>query len=346
MNIRQLLDSNRHEVAEQALRNAREAALEERDPILLKALTGISAWIASLFLLGFVGVGLQPEEDVLIFLGLLTSGFAITIHLKVKGAGIFIQQSTLACMMCGHALLLIGVLAQFDFREPVLPLAITQTALCAIPIWAFRKAAYRVISLLFAAWFWAYYSIDMDSPWLFRIVLAIEVAAFAVLVIRRAKVSSFNYALAIAIGGTLFFLDWIQSNIWHGTFDEALWPSNLILAALFFYVGFNFLRREHAMRPKILLLYGVLVALAFLSSPGLLFAIALLLLGYGLRDHIFLGLGLLYLPLFFIYFYYSLQVSLLAKSGILITSGGLCLFVAWLAQSSAVAGSDSEEAGP
>jgi hypothetical protein len=339
------LGIDQNDAVEQALRSAREAALGDRDPILLKALTGVSAWIASLFLLGFIGAGLQPEEETLIFLGLLTSGLAITLHHKMKGAGIFIQQSTLACMMCGHVLILIGVLAQFDFEEPLLPLAITQTALCAIPIWAFRKAAYRVISLLFAAWIWTYYSVDMDSPWLFRILLTIEVAAFGLLVIRRAKVSSFNYALAIAIGGSLFFLDWIQSSAWRGSFEEALWPSNLILAALVFWIGFTFLKPGQAIHPKILVLFGVLLALSFLSSPGLLFAIALLILGYGLRDHLFLGLGLLSLPLFIVYFYYSLQVSLLAKSGILITSGGLCLFVAWLAQSSAAEVQKDEEAG-
>ena len=335
MTLRDLLHTDQIEPAEAALARAREEAAKEKDPIILKFLTGISAWIASLFLLGFIIVAFEPDESSILAIGVLLAGLAILAHYTTKNAGTFLTQSTLSCMMCGHVMILFGVIELVDHHgDELLTLSITQTLLCALPIWVIRRSAYQASALLLAACFWTYYAVDMNSAWLFRLVLAVETSALGVLTLWRARQDSFSYALALAIGATIFFLDWIQSIAWHDRFEEALWPTNLIMAAFVGIIGWHFLTETTHKQPKIILLFGMLLALAFLSSPGLLYAIALLILGYGLRDPIFGGLGLIGLPTFIVYFYYSLQVSLLEKSGILFASGIICLLAAYLAQRS------------
>ena len=335
MILRDLINEAQIEPAEASLAKAYDDASNEKDPIILQILTGISAWIASLFLLGFILVAIEPDESSILGIGILLAGIAIFAHHFAKNAGTFVTQTTLSCMMCGHLMILFGVLEVMDSGgDELLILSITQTFLCALPIWVVRRSSYQVSSLLLASSFWTYYAVDMNSAWLFRLLLAVEVCGLGALVLWRARRNSFGYALALAIGATILFLDWAQSMIWNARFDEALWPTNLIMAVFVAAIGWHFLPREQRKHPKILLLFCMLVALAFLSSPGLLFTIALLILGYGLRDPIFGGLGLIGLPTFIVYFYYSLQVSLLQKSGILFASGIICLLAAYLAQRS------------
>lgn len=331
MMLRDLLNANQIEPAEAALARARKEATKEKDPIILKILTGLSAWIASLFLLGFIIAAFEPDESSILAIGTLLAGFAILAHHTVKNAGTFVTQSTLSCMICGHVMILFGVIELVDSRgDEMLTLSITQTLMCALPIWVIRRSAYQASALLLAVCFWTYYAVDINSPWLFRLVLAVEVSVLGVLTLWRARQDSFSYALALAIGATIFLLDWIQSISWHDNFDEALWPTNLIMAAFVAVIGWHFLSEADRKQPKIMLLFIMLLALAFLSSPGLLYAVALLILGYGLRDPIYGGLGLIGIPSFIIYFYYSLQVSLLEKSGILFASGVICLLAAYL----------------
>lgn len=335
MKLSELVEDVHHERAKRALTRAKEVEAAERDPILLTLLTGFAAWVASLFLLGFVILGLQPEETGFLILGAMLAALALMIHHKVERANVFVSQSNLSAMMCAHVMVLFGVLANFDRGDELLTLAVTQTALCALPLLAFRNPAYQLVSLLLAAGLWTGYAVEMNAPWLFRLLLAVEVTALGCGVLWRARRSSFTYALAIAIGGTLFFLDWVHSIAYMGAFEEPLWPTNLILSAFVAVTGAFLLNAEQRKTPTIVIAYILLLALAFLSSPGLLFAVAMLLLGYGLRDPIFSGLGLASLPLFIVYFYYSLEVTLLLKSGILLASGIICLLMALLAHRSA-----------
>lgn len=334
MKLRDLINEDQLAQAETALVNAQSKAAKEKDPIILKVLTGISAWVASLFLLGFIIIAIKPDGSSILSIGLLLAGFAITLHYTARNAGTFVAQSTLSCMMCGHVMLLFGIVDSVSTHDELLTLSITQTLLCALPIWVMRRSAYQASSLLFAAFFWTCYAVEMNSPWLFRLLLAVEVSALAALTLWRARTNSFGYALALAIGATIFFLDWVQSFSWHQRFDEPLWPTSLIMAAFVAAIGAHFLAEADRKQPKVILLFIMLLAMAFLSSPGLLFTVALLILGYGLRDRIFGGLGLIGLPTFIIYFYYSLQVSLLEKSGILFASGIICLLIAYVAQRS------------
>jgi hypothetical protein len=332
MKLHEVVDLPKKRAAEAALLKAWTEAGEERDPLILKILTGLSAWVASLFLLGFVIAGLGVEETAILILGVMLAGLAIAAHNLNRNAGIFMQQSTLSCMMCAHIMILGGVVAHYDHSQTLLTLAITQTLLCVIPSFAYRRGVYQAATLLLTAALWTSYAVEINAPWLFRLILAIQVIALGVQVVWRTRRDSLTYALALAIGVTILFLDWVHSVGYHGVFDEALWPTNLIIAALMAAVGTQFVAPEHRTQPKVLVLFALLILLAFLSSPGLLYAVALLVLGYGLRDRIFGGLGLIGLPLFLIYFYYSLDVSLLHKSGILFASGIIGLLTAYLAK--------------
>jgi hypothetical protein len=333
MKLIELIHASQHEAAGAALDLASREASQAPDPILLKILTGLSAWVASLFLIGFVVVGLNAKEVATLFLGGILSALAVALHRNVAEPGTFLRQSTLACMLSGHVLLLFGILVNLDRSgdESLLLLSLTQSLLCLLPAFAFRDTAYQTLTLLLTSALWTGYAVDVNIPWLFRLILATQVSAFGTLVLWHARRNSISYALALSIGAMIFFLDWLHSKSYVGSFDEPLWPTNLIITALLAAIAACFIPRESRRSSLILAVCALLFAVAFFSSPGLLFAIALLTLGYGLRDRIYSLLGYIGLPLFLVYFYYSLEVSLLEKSGILLTSGILCMLISLLA---------------
>jgi uncharacterized membrane protein len=67
------------------------------------------------------------------------------------------------------------------------------------------------------------------------------------------------------------------------------------------------------------------VALGFLSAPGVLLALALMVLGYAKHEWPLTTLGILLTPLSIFHYYYSIDTTLLMKSGILVGSGAVLL---------------------
>jgi uncharacterized membrane protein len=71
------------------------------------------------------------------------------------------------------------------------------------------------------------------------------------------------------------------------------------------------------------------VCLAAVTTPGVLAAIGLLVLGHARRDALLLAMGTAFFPIFIVVFYYEMEVSLLAKSYILMASGAVLLAARW-----------------
>jgi uncharacterized membrane protein len=86
------------------------------------------------------------------------------------------------------------------------------------------------------------------------------------------------------------------------------------LAAVFVYAVARLLGSRAAL---------VALALAALLSPapGATTALLLLLLGFGAGDRVLLGLGFAALAGFVSHYYYQMQATLLAKSGVLLVTG-------------------------
>jgi uncharacterized membrane protein len=69
----------------------------------------------------------------------------------------------------------------------------------------------------------------------------------------------------------------------------------------------------------------VLLGLLTLSTPGLIAAVAVLTLGFDRRNRILIGIAAVFLVKFASVYYYSLRMTLLAKSVVLVASGVLLL---------------------
>jgi len=77
-------------------------------------------------------------------------------------------------------------------------------------------------------------------------------------------------------------------------------------------------------QPLSIAVVGVIL-LGTVSAPGILLALALMILGYGRHERLLWTLGLLLMPAFIWFYYYTLELTLLEKSGVLVGSGCVLL---------------------
>jgi hypothetical protein len=139
------------------------------------------------------------------------------------------------------------------------------------------------------------------------------------------------YAVVCSLCATALF--WGDSaNISHNMIlsgrhyaPDPLWGSLALAAAVVALIawaagGAQKLRSE----PLALASLGA-VALGALSAPGILLSIGLMTLGYARRDRLLAAAGIALTPVFIVMFYYSLNLTFLWKSAVLIASGGVLL---------------------
>jgi len=143
------------------------------------------------------------------------------------------------------------------------------------------------------------------------------------------------YSAAAMLPATLLFMNLTQINPWGIDFripSIPLWPSSVALAAGLIYLYFHLAGGWKLFREPLLIL-AVLstLLLGIFTTPGILVAIGLLIVGYSLDDHILTGFSYLFLICFLVVFYYALDVDLAHKSWVIAGSGVLLLIVRWIA---------------
>ncbi|MGL4859569.1 MAG: DUF2157 domain-containing protein [Enterobacteriaceae bacterium] len=133
------------------------------------------------------------------------------------------------------------------------------------------------------------------------------------------QVQSLAWGMVLLCAGLAFF----------GLFDPlSMWLSRcglsaalLILAAILWY---------HKQLPATLaLISGLGLALLAFFQPAIAMGIVLYLLGFSMGNVLVTGIASTYLGASLVWYYYSLQISLLDKSFILMGSGVLILLMAW-----------------
>lgn len=340
---RDLLDPAQSAAAGELLRQQSAAVPEAADPLALRIVVSLAAWLTTLFLLGFIFAAFEPREEGCLVLGLFLLGGALFVHRRALVNGMFWQQSVLVTVFAGHLLTLYGAASWLDMEPMLLRLAIVQSLLSLVAIRLYPVGLYRFSTLLLSVVFWILLSLENDTPSLYHAILLAQVSLLAALSLWRPHPGSFAYALALSTAGSIFFLDWTQSLLWREPFTAPPWPASLILGAFLAAVIWRCLPRTGRITPLVLPLAGLLL-LSFLASPGLLLAIALLVLGRSLGNVHFSWIGYATLGAFLGFYYYALQTSLLEKSLALLASGFLCLLLASLAHR--LGGCSREEVAP
>jgi hypothetical protein len=287
---------------------------------------GIGGWVAGLLLLAFLTITFIDDPSGWQILSIGVFMLAGATFLSRLHGGPFFQQFALAIAIAGNAAIFMSFFDFEDSWDSIFAFGPPILAMVSYPF--YRAAIYRFLIILWA-WIgplvWLLFEIEEGT--FVHIWLAAELAAlFFVFVLRPEDrmLRPFGFASAITAVATpslVLVPGNLESLIW--------WPSHIIGAVFL-------LALILAWRPKGATLGAFMVVLVaaalggLLTSPGISIAIGLLAIGHRSGELLATLMGLISLPIYFVVFYYDLDLSLTHKSYVL-AAGGIAFLLARVA---------------
>ncbi len=297
-------------------------------PLYIKILIGTGAWFSALFLCSFILI--LNDNPVIIMGG--TIFFTIAIALSHLRKNVFFSQTSLAFAFSGNLILVAKISGCLEKSPSLATAVLSHLIICVIlyPLVAnniYRFLAPTALAILATVWMF-----DEKLLVLMYGLIAFEIIFASVLLLRE-KNWGFNwlrpliYSSAIMLPVTLLTINLIQNWKWHSYFYVPLLPSGILTAAFLIFLFLYFGGIDRLIKPWMILAIVSAILLGSFTSPGIIAALALLIIGIVLDDRILTVLSHIFLILFLFLFYYSLDINLAYKSWIVGGSGVILLLV-------------------
>ena len=302
-------------------------------PWFISVLIGISAWLSILPFMGFLyllGIIDSPKSTILVGTLLIISTFFLHY---VRKNSLFIEQLALALNLTGQLLFIGGIVGYRDVATAALATWFLEIVVIAI----YRDNILRFISVLLAmvAALVLIYEFDIHQAIHILIVL---IAAGAVwywiaeashltddMMATLYKPLGYGFVVALQMLLIISILpatDFISHLQWE--------YSTLGLTALLLFLEYYILRTNNIQflsTPSLaIFLSTILLALLLYQAPGIIASVIVIALGFQRGNRVLMGLAFTFLSIFFIAYYYHLDISLLMKS-LTLVSAGLALLI-------------------
>lgn len=316
---------------------------EDHDiPWYIGTMQAFAAWIAALFLLSFMmavfgAIFEHVEEDVILFIGLTYLALGIGLYFLPRQQ-IFIEQFAFAACLSGLISVAWGL---FDLINNDFSLT-WYLCMAGITLLLWGLIAHGLAQFVFVfclSWcvigLMAKFELLNFSPSLFAVVISLVLLNINQFGrhYRRARMLIYGFALALLSLQLMhaFSMDSIFEALF-SPWQQSLWLTLthlLIIFAICEFLLVTILRERHQSlsSPAALGCVIGLVIVSGLSLPmqGLSTAILLILLGHYCNESWLKGMGMVSALLFVSGYYYSLETTLLLKSGYLMGLGALLL---------------------
>jgi len=333
--LREVLPSEQHVQARAALASNQE--LVTSTPWFIRVLIGGGAWLSSLFLMIFVGMALSfAEKEGAVILGLLLTGGAI--FLRRSNPNLFLTQTALAIGMAGQGLFFFGL----DSLTRDIPMALVLFVFEAFILVVYPDLIQRFLSTC-AASLALLYVLHHGLSVVAMDVGLVGLAALAhLLFLHQGTLQAGRWGPLVtpaAFGLVTTLLTLLLVGAWQAELfgDEAVLRIlvTMGLAAVTLYSAWRVLEELNTEPggPAGVTLFAALSLTALLTfrAPGVIAAVGILLLGFHRRSVVLLGMAVVFILAFGVNYYYSLELTLLAKSLALLGGGlmmlGLRLFI-------------------
>lgn len=314
-----------------ALQRSLHQAKDGSAPWYVRLLAAFGAWLAAALLAAFfVATDLFEAGGVAIAFGLLLLAAACAVRARVRND--FAVQATLAVAVAGEGLILYGADRLWHLRdEQVAALAVVINAAVVValadPVGRFLASAFAVSCAVFVAF-------DARSPGaVLSLLLLLGAAAGAVWLSPSswggARWRAIRPPLGIALAAG--FLGGLAVNLadrpWRALAPDLVLTAGVTALAALLVAQ---LLRAHrgALRSEagaVAVAGAVLLGAVGWRTPGIAGAAAVLALGYHRREVVLVGLAVASFVGFAGWYYYSLELTLLEKSAVLILSGAVAL---------------------
>lgn len=307
----------------------RAASQTAATPWYVRVLIGGGAWVASWMVLGVLALSRVLDDHGALVFGVFFYGGAVALRWLTRGD--FTQQLSLAFGLAGAVMVAFGVADATRGDEVV---AIAACLLGCLTLAVFPDVLARFLGAVTAAaagvLFFYEVKLGPDVAVAFIGALAgltwqLEPRLLANPWTRHAQrpaawglLVTFLFAMLTTVFGSG---DWLH-----------LGPFVSGSAAVALVVVIVAVAREHGAKltsEPVLVALALSVALAVASfrSPGVVAALYAMVLAFHRRSPVMLGVGMVFLVVFAVHFYFRMEVSLLSR-GLLLLASGVVLFVA------------------
>jgi hypothetical protein len=339
-------------------RTALEGAADESPRGFARVIAGLGGWVATACLIGFlVFTEIVDEEKSAIIVGAILVAAAVYLRRNADAEEEFKRQLAFAGSLAGQVLVIVGVVGETRSAAlaGLVALVMSIVLIPLVPDQAHRFmsgligsiAAFAAMADLHLAW-----TLGQVAPLGTLVVRGSDFAALAIVaaaayvwrvgIRERAReiaevLEPVGYAVIAGVLAVLLFssifavaddlvrgLRSTRVNAWHlGPLTTVGITAALVVLELAIF-------SEQRVKPRleaIVVAVGatVLLGLLTLSTPGIMAAITVLTLGFDRRNRILIWLAIVFLVKFASFYYYSLRMTLLEKSIVLVASGLLLL---------------------
>lgn len=303
----------------------------ESSPWYIKALVGIAAWIAALFLGFFLGIaGFIDSSESMLICGAVLTVLAIVLKRLLRHS-IFWGQLAFAAILAGQGLLIGG----FGWQQSdVTMISLFVIGLEVLIFLLYPDTLQRMLSVLAIVGAIGAILYEQElQMWIHG--LNTLLALLAVIVWQQefrllaSRWSPFRAPLAYGLSLSLFGLCLLSLISFYEATDW--WLSAAGLALVLLYLAYQILRELDRPLFSAMGLWAVgtvaLLLIPAYATPGILAAVIVLLLGYWRANTLLMGLATVFLLFFLSAYYYNLEITLLNKSYILLGTGAVLLVV-------------------
>lgn len=307
-----------------------EAGRDGAMPWYVEVIVGVGAWLAGVMLGGSVAgllavtLGMDEPAGPLLVIGLAAVAAGVAIRRR-GGEHVFVRQFALSWSVGGQAMVLGAVLVETGSAWAT---AVVAAALAAGLLPLVRDGLHQFVAAAIACGVTGYAVVEASPEHATGVLAVLTVPPALVLLLyptRPLDTRGTAYALLLAVPVLASLFDapgvapglaghWLARAVYIGALGWLLW---LLLGEI------------DAGRPGVMVAAALAGALTALLSVGIVASLTLLLLAYLLGSRPLAGIGALGVVWFVALFYYQLDVTLLAKSGLLVAVGAAFLALWW-----------------
>ena len=302
-------------------------------PWYVKTVVGVGAWITAVvaMLLGGAIVMLLLKIESALALAVIGAAYlALGLWLlRQADAGVFATQMGIATAAAGAALVSGGIAAEAEEVWVGLPVA----AIIAVAI--FLLTANKTLQFLATALVAAFFIATLEVE---RVPYALDIVAFATpvglyLLLNPPQRDLAPAAFVLLLTFPLFSVFIAPDTIWARDMDIGGWVARAVHIVLFVWLVDGYRRqRGWGIDQRVVIFVAAAVLVCLLLPPGGSAALLLMTLAYVTGWMSFATLGIALQAQFIFRYYYSLEMTLLDKSLLLMAVGVVLLVAWWLVQ--------------
>lgn len=305
-------------------------------PWFIRGCAGISAWLASLFIIGFLAFADIITDDIgAIVVGLMLCATGVAIS-RSRVDSDFAIQGALAICLAGQLLFVFG-LSELRWSEPLTVTVILIVALEVLLIWFYSSSLLKFISTLAIVSSITALIYDLEIVNLMPFLVIFLFAGSIILWENELYLATSKYSdiyrpvgTGVSIGSlALVSLPVVQ------ILDISLWWVSTVglLIILLWVIYLIIVTNEINLRSRgVVAAFGgaILIAIPGIQIPGLVASMATLIHSFYRGNKFLLGVALAFMAYFVTLFYYDLEITLLQKSFALLGGGFVFLTIRFL----------------